>query len=115
VRKEAEIIVEKTDGSQSLFRSVGRDGIDWQFVVGSDGGWAITRNGNQVGRGTGSQASIDGGVRKFMSLTRGTVGSDAACDSVVGPLIDRIERGTSATAKVAKYQPTLRPQASVSI
>jgi len=108
--------MEKANGSQALFQSVGRDGTDWQFVVGSDGGWAIMLNGNEVGLGTGKQASIDAGVRRFMSLTRVIVGSDAACDPVVGPLVDRIERAASATtAKVAKYQPAISPRLSVSI
>ena len=98
--------------SQALFQSVGRDGTHWLFVVGSDGGWAITRDGNEVGRGTGEQPSIDAGVQKFLSLTRVIVGSKAACDPVVGAMLDRIERGRSATVKVAKYQGGIKPHAS---
>jgi hypothetical protein len=98
--------------SQALFRSLGRDGTDWLFVVGCDAGWAIMRNGKEVGLGTGKQASIDAGVQKFLSLTRVIVGSDAACDPVVGALLDRIERGGAATVKVAKYQGGIRPHAS---
>jgi len=98
--------------SQALFQSVGRDGTDWLFVVGCDGGWAIMRNGNEVGLGAGKQASIDAGVQKFLSLTRVIAGRDGACDSVVGALLDRIERGGAATVKVAKYQGGIRPHAS---
>jgi hypothetical protein len=104
-----------TQGSQALFHSVGRDGTDWLFVAGCDGGWAILRNGNEVGLGTGSQVSINAGVRKFMSLTRVIVGSDAACDPAVGPLLDRIERGASATAMVAKFQSTSNPLRQTSV
>jgi hypothetical protein len=85
--------MEKAHGSQELFHSVGKDGTDWLFVVGCDGGWAIMRNGNEVGLGTGSRASIDAGVRKFISLTRVSAGSNAACNPAIGPLVDRIESG----------------------
>ena len=106
--------MENADGSQALFQSVGRDGSDLRFVVRSDGSWAIMRNGNEVGRGTSRQASIDGGVRKFMSLTRVIASSAAACDPVIGPLLDRIERGDSSPAKIAKDQPMITRHASVS-
>jgi hypothetical protein len=105
------MIMEKQHASQALFQSIGRDGADWLFVVGCDGGWAITRNGNEVAFGTRKPASIDAGVRKFMSLTRFTIGSDTACNPVVGSFLDRIERGGSATTKVAK-QETISPHAS---
>jgi hypothetical protein len=82
------------------------------FVVGCDGGWAIMRNGNEVGLGTGKQASIDAGVQKFLSLTCVIVGSDSACDPVVGALLDQMERGGAVTVKVAKYQGRIRPHAS---
>ena len=104
--------MDKIHVPQALFRSVGPDGANWLFVVESDDGWAITCNGNEVARGTGKQASIDAGVWKFLSLTRVIVGSDAACDPVVGDLLARIERGRSATAKVAKYEGTIEPHAS---
>ncbi len=50
-----------------------------------------------------------------MSLTRVIVGSDAACDPAVGPLLDRIERGASATAMVAKFQSTSNPLRQTSV
>jgi len=112
VRKEVEIIMEKKLVSQALFRSVGQDGANWLVVVKGDDGWAITCNGKEVGRGSGKQTSIDAGVQKFLSLTRVIVGSDAACDPVVGDLLDRIERGRSTTAKVAKYEGTIGPHES---
>jgi hypothetical protein len=105
-------VMGKKHESQALFQSVGRDGTDWLFVVGCDGGWAIMRNGIEVGLGTGTQASIDAGVRKFLSLTRVIVGSDAACDPAVGALLDRIEREGPATLKVPKDQRTIKPHAS---
>lgn len=107
-----EIIMEKKLVSQALFRSVGQDGANWLFVVEGDDGWAITRNGNEVGRGSGKQTSIDAGVQKFLSLTRVIGGPQPACDPIVGALLDRIERERSATAKVAKYQGMIRPHAS---
>jgi hypothetical protein len=82
------------------------------FVVGCDGGWAILRNGNEVGFGTGKQTSIDAGVQKFLSLTRVIAGRDGACDSVVGALLDRIERGGAATVEVAKYRGGTSPHVS---
>ena len=106
------MIMEKRHAPQALFRSIGRDGADWLFVVGCNGGWAITRDGNEVALGTRKPASIDAGVRKFMSLTRVTARSDTACDPVVGSLLDWIERGGSATTKVAKNQGRIRPHAS---
>lgn len=104
--------MEKEHVSQPLFQSVSRNGADWLFVVGCDGGWAIMRNGNEVGHGMGKPASIDAGVQKFLSLTRVIVGSDAACDPAVGALLDRIEREGPATLKVPKDQRTIRPHAS---
>jgi hypothetical protein len=62
--------------SQALFRSVDKDGTNWLFIVAGDGEWAIVRNGNAVGVGTGTQASLVAGVRKFLSLTRVIAGSD---------------------------------------
>jgi len=98
--------------SQVLFQSVGRDGTDWLFVVGSDGSWAISRNGKEFDIGTGERASVVGGVEKFLSVTRVIASRDTAGDPVVDKLLDRIERGGSVTAKVAKYQRRIRPHAS---
>ncbi len=102
----------KEQVSQALFQSLGPDGIDWLFIVGFDGDWTISRNGNEVGRGTGEQASIGPGVRKFLKLTHVSVGSDGACDPAVGRLLDRIEHEAPATVKVPKYQGRIRTHAS---
>jgi hypothetical protein len=104
--------MEKGQVSQALFQSLGPDGIDWLFIVGCDGDWTITRNGNEVSRGTGEQASIGPGVRMFLKLTHGSAGSHAACDPPVGRLLDRIEREAPVTVKVPKYQGRIRPHAS---
>jgi hypothetical protein len=104
--------MEKGRVTQALFQTLGADGIDWLFIVGCDGDWTIRRNGNEVGRGTGEQASIGPGVRKFLQLTRASVGSDGACDPAVGGLLDRIERGAPAKVKVPKYQGRVRTHAS---
>jgi hypothetical protein len=106
------MIMEKEQVSQSLFQSVGRDGTDWLFIVGRDGDWTITRNGNEFGRGTGEQASIGLGVRKFLKFTHVRVTSQAACDPAVGKLLDRIERAAPATVKVPKYQASTSKRAS---
>jgi len=98
--------------SQALFQSIGVDGAEWLFVVGCDGGWAIMLDGKEVRLGTSRQASIETGVKKFLSLTRIAPGSEAACDPVVGALLDRIESGISATAKVANCVGSIGPSAS---
>ena len=89
--------------SQALFHTVGKDGADWLFVIRSDDGWTITRNGHEVG--VGERASIAAGVEKFLALTRAIAGSDAACSAAVGAQLDKIERGgpaASAGLRVAK-------------
>jgi hypothetical protein len=113
VRKEAEIVMKTKNLSQALFQSVGRGETDWLFVVRSEFEWAITRNGVEVAIGTGKNLSVDTGVQKFLSLTRVIAGSDAACNSVVGALLDRIERERPATAKFGKYQGRIGPHASI--
>lgn len=50
-------------------RSVGADGTHWLLVVQPDNGWAILGDGERVAVGTASPASIDSGVRSFLSLT----------------------------------------------
>src|SRR5581483_11936802 len=96
--------------SQALFRKVGNDGTDWQFVVGSDEGWAITRNGERVE--VGERASVAAGVGKFMSLIRVVVASDAAaCNPPVGALLDRIEQGKPPAVKAAKSHEMVKPRA----
>jgi hypothetical protein len=104
--------MEKEQVSQALFQSLGADRIDWLCIVGFGGEWTITRNGSEVGCGTGEQASIGRGVRKFLKLTHVSAGADAACDPAVGRLLDRIEREAPATVKVQKYQGRIRPHAS---
>lgn len=104
--------MEKGQVSQALFQSRGGDGTDWLFIVGCDGDWMITRNGNAVGRGNGEQSSIGPGVRKFVKLTHGGVDSDAGCSPAVGELLDRIERETPARVRVPKYQRRIRTAAS---
>jgi len=94
--------------SQALFRSLGRDGADWLFVVRSDDGWGISRNGIEID--TGERTSVIRGVDEFLSLTRVIAG--AKCSAAVDTLLDRIKRGGSTTVKVAKYQGRIRPHAS---
>jgi len=67
--KEGKIVMRKRHAAQALFQSVGLDGADWLFIAGCDGGWAIMRNGNEVGVDTGKHSSIDAGIQKFISLT----------------------------------------------
>jgi hypothetical protein len=69
VGKEGEIVMRKRHVAHALFQSVGRDGGDWLFIVGRDGGWVIMRNGNEVDLDTGKHSSIDAGIQKFISLT----------------------------------------------
>jgi hypothetical protein len=76
----------------TLFRSLSRDGTDWVFVVGCDGNWTITRNGEDISRGNGGQASIGPAAREFVKLTHGSAPSNAGCDPAVGKLLNRIER-----------------------
>jgi hypothetical protein len=104
--------MEKGQVSQALFQSLGRDGTDWLFIIGCDGDWMITRNGHTIGRGNGEQSSIGPGVRKFVKLTHGGAGSDAACSPAVGRLLDRIECEAPAALKVQKYQRRIRTPAS---
>ncbi len=104
--------MEKEQVSQSLFQSVGRDGTDWLFVVGCDGEWTITRNGNEFCRGTGEQASIGRGVRKFLKLTHVSVSFHATCDPAVDRLLDRIEREAPEKVKTPKYQVRIGTDAS---
>ena len=66
--------------AQALFKSVGADGTRWRLVVRPDDGWAIMRDGKPVAVGTGNRASIDSGVRRFLSLTvAGEARPGAAC------------------------------------
>ena len=85
--------------SQALFHSIGKDGTNWLFVVGRDGGWAIMRNGQVFDIGTGEPGSVVGGVRNFLSLTHVIPDFDVASDPVLTGLIDRIERGGSASRR----------------
>jgi hypothetical protein len=112
IGKDVEIIMEKGQVSQALFQSLGPDGIDWLFIVGCDGDWTITRNGNEVGRGTGEQASLSAGLRNFLNLTHVSAGAAATCDPAVGRLLDRIEREAPATVNVPKYRRRIRTPAS---
>ncbi len=52
-----------------LFRSVGLDGTHWLLTVRPDDGWNIMRDGRRFSVGAGNCASIDYGVRRFLSLT----------------------------------------------
>ena len=94
-----------------LFRASTEDGVDWLFAFLPDDRWVIRRRGKEVAVGTGERASIVAGVEKFLSLTRAIGASDAACDAAVGAQLDRIERGGSATVKVAKSQGRIMPHA----
>src|SRR5579872_7181506 len=89
---------------QALFQSPGQDGADWLFIVRSDDGWLITRNGKEIRAGTGSWASISAGVAKYWSLTHDIVNSNAAYDAAVSAPLSRIEGGGPASMKIAKYQ-----------
>jgi hypothetical protein len=64
--------------AQPLFHSVSDDGTRWLFVVGSGGGWAITRNGEHVEIGTGDQRSVHSGVEKFLAFIHSVVTPKAA-------------------------------------
>ena len=55
--------------TQASFRSVGADGTHWLLVMRSYDRWAILRGGKRAAVATGSRASIDSGVRRFLSLT----------------------------------------------
>ena len=66
--------------AQALFKSVGADGTRWRLVVRPDDRWAIMRDGKAVAVSTGDRASIDSGVRRFLSLTvAGEAQPGAAC------------------------------------
>lgn len=54
---------------RALFKSVDAKGNQWLFAVGLDGGWKITRDGKQIALGTGTLASIDTGVQRFLLST----------------------------------------------
>ena len=58
----------KNGAMQALFRAISDDGTCWLFVVLSDDGWAITRNGDRVVVGASNGASVNFGVRKFRTL-----------------------------------------------
>ena len=58
-----------TRTAQAVFQSISDDGADWLFVILADDRWAITRNGERIAVGTGTDASIAGGVLKFRQLT----------------------------------------------
>jgi hypothetical protein len=99
--------------SQALFQSIGKDGTNWLFVVGRDGGWAIMRNGQVFDIGTGEPGSVGVGVKNFLSLTHFIADSDVASEPVLTGLLDRIERGHLATGKVAEHMGKVRPCASL--
>src|SRR6185436_11774275 len=82
---------------RALFQSISSDGIDWLFVIRSNGDWAITRNGIEAVVGTGERSSIAAGVKEFVSLTH--AGSHAACNAAVAVQLDRIERGRDAALR----------------
>jgi len=88
---------------QPLFQSVSPEGTDWLFFVGSDGDWAITRNGKEFDIGTSEPKSVVGGVKKYFSLIHAAAARDIAADPVLNALLDRIDRG-SATAEITKYR-----------
>ena len=69
---------DKNREEEGLFESISDDGTRWLFVVLSEDRWAITRNGERVVVGAGNRASIDAGVRRFLSM--------AAVGAVAGPL-----------------------------
>jgi len=94
-----------------LFRARTEDGNHWMFVFLPDDRWMITRNGREIGIGTNDRASVIAGVNEFSSLTRAIVASKAKCNAAVGAQLDRIERGRTAAAKVAKSQGRVRPHA----
>lgn len=55
--------------ARALFRSISDDGTTWLFVIGPDGGWAITRNDEQIAAGERHLWSLESGVRKFVCRT----------------------------------------------
>ena len=62
-------------GAQPLFQCITVDGTRWVFVVLSDDGWTILRNGQHVEMGTAHAASLRAGVDKFLRLTGTEVGA----------------------------------------
>ena len=58
----------QTSCGAALFKSASDLGAQWLFVILPDG-WAITRDGEQIAAGTGDRASIDEGVKQFLTLT----------------------------------------------
>ena len=75
---------------RQLFESVGEDGTRWAFVITSDEGWSITRNGKSVAGGTAARASVQAGVSKFAALVHGVPGTSSR-DRLVQRQLDLIE------------------------
>jgi hypothetical protein len=65
------MVSRKPETMQPLFRAITDDGKNWLFIVFSDNRWKITCDGEQIAVGTGSNASVDLGVQKFLSHTSG--------------------------------------------
>ena len=59
----------RSRATQASFKSVGADGTHWLLVVRPHDRWAILRDGMRAAVVTGNRASIDSGVRTFLSLT----------------------------------------------
>jgi hypothetical protein len=57
----------------ALFKFITPNGSCWAFLI-SDDKWVITRDGTQVACGLTDRASLDVGVRQFMSHRTQLVG-----------------------------------------
>lgn len=58
--------IEPRPAAAPLFKFISPDGICWVFLV-SDGNWEITRQGTEIARGPTDRASLDAGLKRFMS------------------------------------------------
>jgi hypothetical protein len=74
----------KNGAMQALFRAISDDGTCWLFVVLSDDGWAITRNGDRVAVGANNGTSVNFGVRKFRALATAEVKARGTMPQIVG-------------------------------
>jgi hypothetical protein len=75
---------------RELLESVSDNGTRWAFVILTDDGWAITRNGQRIAVGTADPKSIHAGVAQFATVTHPAAG-ESLCDPVVQNYLNRIE------------------------
>jgi hypothetical protein len=100
-RTETDMQARRQRTTRELFETVTNQGTRWLFVVLTDGGWAITRNGKRVAEGTGDRVSVKAGVETFTTLTH-PVAHVGTCNPVVRDLLDRIDAATRMEIKNRK-------------